>query len=39
MTGKDFREEVEGLTKVPNPKKKGEMMDAVKNMKKFRSIK
>lgn len=40
MTGKDFRETVEGLTQVQDPKKEaGEMMDAVKNMKMFREVK
>jgi hypothetical protein len=29
MTGKDFREAVGGLIQVPDPKKKGETMDAV----------
>lgn len=39
MTGKNFRETVGGLTTIEDPKKKGEFIDVVKNMKKFKEIK
>ena len=39
MTGKQFRETVEGLTTAPHPKKANETIDVVKNMKKFREVK
>lgn len=38
MTGKDFREKVEGLKTVNNPKKEGDVIDVVGNMKKFKDV-
>lgn len=38
MTGKEFRETVGGLTKVPSDEKEGEMVDAVADMRKFRDV-
>ena len=39
MTGKQLREAVGGLRKIPHPIKEGKTVDMVKNMKKFREIK
>ena len=39
MTGKAFREEVEGLKQVPHPSREGETIGVVTNMKKFRDVK
>lgn len=39
MTGKEFRTEVGGLKSIPHPKKIGDTIDVVSDMKKFRKIK
>jgi Ca2+ transporting ATPase len=39
MTGKEFREIVEGLVQKPHPDDKEKMVDHVGNMKKFREVK
>lgn len=38
MTGKEFREAVGGLKKIPSKDKEGEMVDTVNDMRTFREV-